>query len=139
MPLVHRKAPGKTLSLAMRPLGWGGAVPANSGEAGDAPGRVGAQGDAYAHLGLVCARSWSGGATGGGARRRPAVAAVVASAPVRGAHGLANKRALGLEWEAGKVLGVCWPAMKGSGTELVQAAAMAGDSGMAHARGTSGV
>jgi hypothetical protein len=112
--------------------GGSGAAPANSGEDGGALGRVGARGGVYAHLGLVCARSWSGGATDGGARRcQAAAAAVVVSAPARGAHGLANKWALGLECEVGKVLGVSAGDERARGPEL----ALGGGHGGWHGHG----
>jgi hypothetical protein len=58
--------------------GGGGTAGRNSGEADGALGRVGVRGGVQPHLGLVCDRSWGGGATGSGAHRCQAAAAMVA-------------------------------------------------------------
>jgi hypothetical protein len=53
-----------------------------------------------------------------GAEGQPAAAAAVASAPARGAVGLAYKQVLGLECEVGTVLGVSGGDERALGPEL---------------------
>jgi hypothetical protein len=60
-PWFTEKPQERPRALQCGPWGGGGAAPANSGEAGGALDRVGAQGDVHAHLGLVCARRWAEG------------------------------------------------------------------------------
>jgi hypothetical protein len=88
------------------PWPCGAAASANFRRADGAPGQGGVQGGVHAHPRPICAQSWCGGATDGGAQRRLVAAVAVAMAPARGAHGLAHKRMLGLTCEVGKVLGV---------------------------------
>jgi hypothetical protein len=105
-PRLH-KTPWKDLGSRNVILGHGGRGSGQFRRTGGAPDRGGVQGGVHAHPRPICARCWSGGATGGGARRWQAVAAAaVASAPARGAHGLGNKRTLELTCKVGKELGV---------------------------------
>jgi hypothetical protein len=65
---LHKTPRTRKVSCNVALAGGSGAALANSSDTGGALGRVGARGGVYAHLGLVCTRSWSGGATGSGAR-----------------------------------------------------------------------
>jgi hypothetical protein len=87
---MTERPPERFIPLQCDPWGGSDAAGRNSREAGGALGRVGVWGGVPSNPQPVCAWRWGGEATGAGAWRCQAAAAAVTSAPVRGAHGLAN-------------------------------------------------
>jgi hypothetical protein len=76
-PWFTEKPSERLGGLQCGPWPWRRRGSAKSGEAGGAPGRVGAQGGGHAHLGLAGTRSLGGKTPYNGARRWPVVMAAV--------------------------------------------------------------